>query len=94
MTTTPSRMTVRERHHTVEVLLDGIPRIGVVDDDDSDDPTLVLWAENGDAILSVSLAEWIGTPARSRPPGAVDNELLTRLATAAMNARTMGGRRG
>lgn len=95
MTTTPSRMTVREQPDTVEVLLDGIPRIGVLDDGEDRDPTLVLWAENGDALLSVSLAEWIGTPTESRPPGAVDNEFLNRFASALLNARFIpGARRG
>ena len=95
MTTTPSRMTVREQPATVEVLLDGIPRVGVIDDGEDRDPTLVLWAENGDALLSVSLTEWIGTPTDPRPPGALDNELLNRIASAALNARFIpGARRG
>jgi hypothetical protein len=46
--------------HTVEVRIDGVPRVGIVnDDDDLGDPTVVLWAENGDAVLSLPLRRWL-----------------------------------
>lgn len=44
---------------TIEILIADVPRIGVIFDDCDTDPTLVLWSDDGEAIVSLSLAGWL-----------------------------------
>ena len=55
---------------TAEVLFDDVPRVGVICDAGSDgDPTLVLWDERGDAVVSVPLAAWLAGTVDIEGPG-------------------------
>ena len=54
----PAGHVLRVQDHTVELIVNGIPVAGfVVEEGDLDDPTFVIWNEQGDASFIINLGK-------------------------------------